>query len=151
MIEQSVERLDQILKTVPELLAEISETEFSYKPESKKWSKKEILGHLIDSATNNHQRFVRGQFEDGPAIKYDQNKWNEFSYHQLIDSRQLISFWTIYNKQLLEIIIRIPKNNLTRQVKVGSEFLTLEFLIVDYVQHLEHHLKQLFSKTESPR
>jgi hypothetical protein len=145
MIEQSVERLDQIMKTVPGLLTKIPETEFSYKPELTKWSKKEILGHLIDSATNNHQRFVRGQFEESPAIKYDQNKWNEFSFHQLIDSRQLISFWTIYNKQLLEIINRIPKTNLARQVKVGDNFLTLEFLIVDYVQHLEHHLNQIIT------
>jgi hypothetical protein len=145
MIEQSIERLDQILKTVPGLLTEIPETEFSYKPELTKWSKKEILGHLIDSATNNHQRFVRGQFEEGPAIKYDQNKWNEFSFHQLIESRQLISFWTTYNKQLLEIINRIPKNNLARQVKIGDNFLTLEFLIVDYVQHLEHHLNQIIT------
>lgn len=46
-----------------------------------KWSKKEILGHLIDRVTNNHQRVVRGQFENNPEISYDQNKWNEFSFH----------------------------------------------------------------------
>ncbi len=42
-----------------------------------KWSKKEIIGHLINSATNNHQRFVRCQFETIPKIVYDQNKWKE--------------------------------------------------------------------------
>ena len=108
-----------------------------------KWSKKQILGHLIDSATNNHQRLVRGQFETNPEITYDQNKWNEFSFYQEMESQQIIKFWIIYNAQLLEIIKRIPSDSLKNQIKVGVNSLTLEFLIVDYVEHLEHHLKQI--------
>ena len=115
----------------------------STKPAPTKWSKKEIIGHLIDSATNNHQRFVRGQFENIPEISYDQNNWNEFSFYNQIDSKQIISFWTIFNKQIIEIIKRIPKENLEKQIKIGNNILTLEFLIIDYVEHLEHHLKQI--------
>lgn len=143
MIDKAINRLNYIIDKVPNILAEISEENISAKPLPNKWSKKEILGHLIDSATNNHHRFVRGQFESIPEIDYDQNKWNEFSFYQQIDSKQIISFWTFYNKQLLEIIKRIPTENLTRQIKVGEDLMTLEFLIIDYVKHLEHHLKQI--------
>lgn len=73
MIQKSIERLAFLCETIPQLLFEIDDLTFSEELTSEKWSKKEILGHLIDSATNNHQRFVRCQFEDIPTITYDQN------------------------------------------------------------------------------
>jgi hypothetical protein len=143
MIEIAVNRLNFILEKVSKILAEMDDTKFSQKPSPNKWSKKEIIGHLIDSATHNHQRFVRGQFENIPEIRYNQNKWNEYNFYQQIDKEQIILFWTIYNKQLVEIIKRIPTENLENQIKVGENLLTIEFLINDYVEHLEHHLKQI--------
>lgn len=143
MIEKALNRLEYIINLTPKMLTEISEENMSTKPSPTKWSKKEIIGHLIDSATNNHQRFVRGQFENIPEISYDQNNWNEFSFYNQIESKQIISFWTIYNKQIIEIIKRIPKENLEKQIKISNNILTLEFLIIDYVEHLEHHLKQI--------
>lgn len=143
MIEKALNRLEYIINLTPKMLTEISEENMSTKPSPTKWSKKEIIGHLIDSATNNHQRFVRGQFENIPEISYEQNNWNEFSFYNQIESKQIISFWTIYNKQIIEIIKRIPKENLEKQIKIGNNILTLEFLIIDYVEHLEHHLKQI--------
>ncbi|MDA3616003.1 DinB family protein [Polluticaenibacter yanchengensis] len=145
MIEKVINRLNDIIDKVPDILTEIGEDKMSVKPSPNKWSKKEIIGHLIDSATNNHQRFIRGQFETIPEIRYDQNKWIEYSFYQQIDSNQIILFWTIYNKQLIEIIKRIPTEHLQRQIKVGENLLTIEFLIADYVEHLEHHLKQVFN------
>lgn len=82
MIEQAISRLDFIIDKVPGILMQISEEEMSEKLSPNKWSKKEVIGHLVDSATNNHQRFVRGQFEDMPEIRYDQNKWNECSFYR---------------------------------------------------------------------
>lgn len=143
MIEQAINRLIYIVEKVPGLLAQINEEQMSEKLAPNKWSKKEILGHLIDSATNNHQRLIRGQFEAIPEIQYDQIEWNKYSFYQQINSQKIISFWTIYNLQLIEIIKRIPKENLKKQVKVGQNVLTLENLTIDYVAHLEHHLKQL--------
>lgn len=143
MIEKAIHRLNTIIDKVPQILREISEDEISIKPSPNKWSKKEVLGHLVDSATNNHQRFIRGQFELTPEIRYDQNKWIEFSFYQEIESKQIINFWTVYNQQLVELIKRIPSDNLTKQIRVGENLVTLEFLIVDYVAHLEHHLKQI--------
>jgi hypothetical protein len=143
MVKETINKLDRIINNAPKLLMAINEENFSLKPSENKWSKKEILGHLIDSATNNHQRFVRAQFESNPEISYNQNKWNCFNFYQEIESIHLIHFWTSYNRQLLEIIKRISKENLLNKVKVGESLIALKFLIVDYVEHLEHHLKQL--------
>lgn len=143
MIANAIERLEYLCKIIPELLMKIDENSFNEKNRPEKWSKKEIIGHLIDSATHNHQRFVRCQFEEKPQIVYDQNKWNDYNFYQQIDKHQIIDFWTIYNRQLLELIKRIPNENLERECSVGENSFTLEFLINDYVVHLEHHLKQV--------
>ena len=146
MIEVVSGKLEYLCKFIPPLLSSIDEKAFAFKPAENKWSKKEIIGHLIDSAANNHQRFVRGQFEDNPAISYDQNKWNEVSHYQLMPQEQLIEFWKHYNKHLAALIKLIPAKNLQRTCKMkDGQALTLEFLITDYVDHLEYHLKQIVS------
>ena len=143
MIAESIKRLSYLVDNVPQLLFEISEEKMSVKLSPQKWSKKEILGHLIDSATNNHHRFVRGQFETNPEISYDQNNWNKYNFYQEIECNQIINFWSIYNRQLIEVIKRIPPENLNKQINVGEKNLTLALLIIDYVKHLDYHLKQI--------
>jgi hypothetical protein len=138
-----IKRLSYLCNTIPPLLMAIDEEIFSAKASPAKWSKKEIIGHLIDSAANNHQRFVRAQFQDKPAISYDQNKWNEFNFYQQIDGKQIISLWAAYNLQLIELIRHIPEQHLQCACIAGDQLLTLEFLINDYADHLEHHLRQV--------
>ena len=139
----SIERLQFLCDTLPDLMNQMDDATFSKKDDPNKWSKKEILGHLIDSATNNHQRFIRAQFEHNPEIVYDQVNWNRFSYYQQMNSRELIQFWLSYNKHLISLIKNMPKESLSRTCSVAGDLLTLEFLIDDYVVHLEHHLKQI--------
>jgi hypothetical protein len=144
MIETAINRLQFLCDTIPKLLSEIDNQLFSLTPNPEKWCRKEIMGHLIDSATINHHRIVRGQFEEKPFLTYDQNKWNEFNYYNQFDKEQIISFWTAYNKHLLELFRQLPSDMLTRQVNSEIDtFVTLEFLICDYVVHLEHHLRQV--------
>lgn len=144
MMKESVERLQFLCDTIPALLSQIKEDDFSFKPTPDKWGKKEILGHLIDSATNNHHRFVRGQFEEIPTITYNQNKWNSYSYYNEMDSGQLISFWEAYNRQLLALIQLIPISKLANEVNTGGENnVSIAYLVEDYVAHLEHHLQQI--------
>jgi hypothetical protein len=144
MTKESISRLQFLIDTIPSLLTEIEEMKFSEKQNLEKWSKKEILGHLIDSATNNHQRFVRCQFENIPKIVYDQNNWNKFNFYQQIDKSQIIEFWTIYNKQLVQLIKNISNENLLKECKTSDDKnYTIEYLISDYVEHLEHHLQQI--------
>ncbi|WP_257669810.1 DinB family protein [Parapedobacter tibetensis] len=144
MINDAINRLEYLCDIIPQLLHEISEEEFSTKPSPEKWSKKEILGHLIDSATNNHQRFVRVQFEDCPSIWYDQDNWVAYSRHQQVPKEQLIAFWASYNRYLAILLSHIPNENLqcTCRMRDGG-VVTLNFLIDDYVAHLEHHLGQM--------
>ena len=143
MTHESIIKLNELVYKAAVLLPKIGDAEFSRKLSPEKWSKKEILGHLIDSATNNHHRIIRAQYEANPAISYDQNEWNKFNFYQEIESAQVIHFWIVYNKQLLEIIQRIPDKHWTNSVIIGGNSHSLECVIADYVVHLEHHLKQI--------
>jgi hypothetical protein len=144
MIETSLERLQYLIAIIPTILNGIDEKEFARKLSPDKWSKKEILGHLIDSASNNHHRFIRTQFEDVPRISYDQNKWNGASRYQNMEIAHMISFWAAYNKHLLEIARQLPLEALSRQCNIGTENpVTLAYIINDYLRHLEHHLHQI--------
>ena len=144
MINDATDRLLHLCTVIPPLLEAVDEAGFSQKPSPAKWSRKETLGHLIDSATYNHQRFVRGQFEKDPPIWYDQDNCVACNRYQEIGSAQLIAFWTLYNRQLVEIVRRIPEKDLQRTCtgKDGS-LQTLDFLVNDYVAHQEHHLRQI--------
>jgi hypothetical protein len=145
MIEDAIKKLTVHCIEFPELLKGISEIKFSIKPSPGKWSKKEILGHLIDSATTNHQRFIRVQFENRPCIFYDQDNWVAYNRYNELTAKQLIRFWTVYNKHLVEVIRRIPEEKLRRECKMrDGKYVTLAFLINDYVTHLEHHIRQIF-------
>lgn len=126
------------------IVAKIDHLQFAKKPSTTAWSKKEILGHLIDSAANNHQRFIRVQFENEPSIWYDQDQWNQYSYHQQMDTEEMISFWQSYNRHLAALLKLIPSEKLQRKCRMkDNSVVTLDFLINDYVTHLEHHLHQL--------
>jgi hypothetical protein len=144
MIQKAIQRLEFLLSIIPDHLENIDSTNFSHKPSPENWSKKEILGHLIDSAANNHHRFVRVQAEDSPTIWYDQNKWVQGGHYSEMDKSQLISFWRSYNMHLAVLMKLIPANTLNRtcMMKNGDK-VTLEFLMIDYVEHLEHHLMQI--------
>jgi hypothetical protein len=144
MIQNKINRLEFLTKIIPPLLYSMNDLEFKFKYNPDKWSKQEILGHLIDSASNNHHRFVRSQFEDIPAITYDQDKWNRYNYYNKFDKEQLIEFWKSYNCQLLGLIKSIPLDDLSKMCNTGGQNnYTIEFLFNDYVEHLEHHLKQI--------
>ncbi|AWH85916.1 DinB family protein [Flavobacterium album] len=137
-------RLQHLITTLPEKLLAIPEVEFSHKPTSDKWSKKEIIGHLIDSATNNQHRFVRAQFEDAPKITYQQDNWVASSRYNEMEGKHVIAFWQMYNRHLIEVVKRIPEADMQRECNNGGENnVTLAWLIEDYIKHMEHHLKQM--------
>lgn len=144
MVPTYISRLEFLIQTIPDKLFAISDGEFSNKISPFKWSKMEILGHLIDSATNNHQRFVRAKFEVQPVIAYDQEKWNQFSRYASMDGKHLIEFWTVYNRHILLLWQNSTENEMQQLCDTGSgKPLSLIYLAEDYVQHLEHHLRQI--------
>lgn len=128
-----------------EWLARLDETTVRHKPTPERWSIAEVIGHLVDSATNNHQRFIRAQEADELVFpKYDQNSWAEKSGYHDADWRELVELWRLYNRLLAGVIRRIPAEKLTVRCTIGPyDPCTLEFLVVDYLDHLEHHLKKI--------
>jgi DinB superfamily len=143
-VTESLKRLNFLVEIIPPLLDQISEQDFDFKPQPLKWSKKEILGHLVDSAANNQQRFIRIQYENEPLIFYDQDKWNTLNGHADIPKKRLIEFWKIYNRHMIHIAERIPEESLHRKgTSKDGVPRTLAWYIQDYVVHMEHHLRQM--------
>jgi hypothetical protein len=113
------------------------------------WSKKEILGHLIDSASNNHQRFVRAaQNIAGDFPTYNQNRWVEVQRYNEMNWIDLVEFFSQYNLHLCQVIDSLPTEVLKNPCNIGKENpVTLEFVIEDYLRHLGHHIKQILEPT----
>ena len=113
------------------------------------WSRKEVVGHLIDSASNNHQRFVRASLQDSLEFPgYDQNGCVRVQAPNDADWNVLVSLWAAYNRYLAHVIARIPAPKLETPCRIGSgEPVTLRFLAEDYVRHLVHHLEQIGIKS----
>lgn len=137
-------------------LREIPEAESRHHNKDTDWSPIEILGHLIDSAANNHQRFVRAQFtEDLEFSGYEQDQWVSAQRYQDESWLDVIQLWSSYNLHLLHTASVIPADELTKprtrhsldQIAFNpvkrQEAATLEYLIRDYVDHLVHHLDQI--------
>lgn len=122
----------------------ISEAEWKVKPLPEKWSKMEVLGHLIDSASNNHHRFIRLQYETLPCIVYDQNSWVELQHYNELPVENVISLWKFSNLHLCGIIKHIPKEKYSCLCDIKKEQpVTLEWIVKDYLRHLKHHLAQI--------
>ncbi len=115
------------------------------RPQPQTWSPKEILGHLIDSASNNHQRFVRAQQVDALSLPgYEQNHWVRSQGYNDADWSHLVALWTHFNLHLADVVARIPTDRYSIPCTIGeSEPVTLEFVIVDYLNHLKHHMAQI--------
>jgi hypothetical protein len=122
------------------------------------WSARQLLGHLIDSASNNHARFVRAQFVEDLAFPgYDQEQWVAAQHYDSEDWPVLVELWRLYNLHLAHIVEAIPADQLLRprsphtldrigwQAVKADEPATLAYLIGDYIGHLQHHLGQLLA------
>jgi hypothetical protein len=109
-----------------------------------KWSRKQIVGHLIDSASNNHQRFIRAQEVAALSFPpYEQNHWVESQHCNDRPWADLVTLWHAYNLHLAHVIAHIPDESLGVPCVIESNApVTLEFLAGDYVAHLRHHLVQ---------
>lgn len=140
-----LENFQTTLTTAKQRLEAMSDEFVSQPRDVNKWSRKEILGHLIDSAANNHQRFVRVPSSLGVTLPgYQQDIWVSVQNYQAYNWQQLISFWYLYNLHLLHVVKYIPEDKLKNTFSLNGETLELEFVIKDYLRHLKHHLKQIF-------
>ncbi len=137
-------------------LREISETESSVSRTPDKWSPKQIVGHLIDSAANNHQRFVRAQFTHDLIFPgYQQEDWVNVQRYNDEPWPQLVDLWANYNLHLVHLISVMPTETLTKprtnhnldqiawQTISQNQPTTLDYFVRDYVGHMHNHLRQI--------
>ena len=149
ILQNIIDRLQENIKKVSSEFLKYPEGELRRKPAPDKWSKKELLGHLVDSAANNHHRFIKAQFLPSPMFVegYAQNDWVRIQNYNEKDTQQLVELWKVYNEHIIFIMQNTPDQNLDIKLKPEDAFEnadTLFFLMKDYVDHMDHHLKQIF-------
>lgn len=145
-MKEIVSELQSLITIYSSRLSGIPEVQFSAKPLPHKWSKKEIIGHMCDSAQNNIRRFITGQYEQGKII-YQQDFWVQASGYQSMPSANVIRLWELLNRQVISILTSMPPASYNKEVDTGHETVSLrslEWLAADYVRHMKHHLNQIF-------
>lgn len=143
-MKKTAEELRSTIEAAIIQLRAITEAESQERPAPTKWSKKEIIGHLIDSAANNHQRFVRLQLSDQLSLPgYEQDGWVSVQHYQNESWEQLVQLWRSYNLHLAHVMADVPEDKLENTCAIGGDApVTLGFIMTDYVRHLKHHLRQ---------
>ena len=143
---------DTIVRELPNLRG-VSEERAAVPRGAGKWSPKEELGHLIDSAANNHLRFVNAATAPeyrGPT--YAQEAWVQLHGYRDMPWEEIVAFWFQYNRLLVRVIAAIPAGKMETVCTVGTNpGVTLAYLIEDYTVHLQHHIDLLLLRPEVTR
>ena len=138
------ERLTGVLRGAMPWLLTISEAEASVPEREAKWSGKQVIGHLTDSAVNNLGRIMRMQIEPGVSLSgYAQMDWVSLQHYQEREWAEVLGLWFALNEHVVWTIAHVKKVSLTNKGVVEGETVTLGFLIADYVAHMEHHLRAM--------
>lgn len=137
------ERLAATLRSAVPWLVVLSETQARAPEREGKWSAKEIVGHLTDSAVNNLGRIVRMQIGPERQPDYAQDAWVELQRYRERDWSQVLALWFALNEHIAWTIRHIDGKNLTNQAPVAGEVVSLGLLIEDYISHMQHHLTAL--------
>ncbi|MEW6320471.1 MAG: DinB family protein [Acidobacteriota bacterium] len=148
--------LRETVRTAAARLRAVADADAARRPAPGKWSAKEIIGHLIDSASNNHQRFVRARWQDDLVFGgYDQEGWVSSQGYQDAAWPDLVTLWEAFNLHLARVMERVPDDvrlrrhtrhnlhDIAWQVVPPGEAATLDYFMRDYVGHLQHHLRQI--------
>ena len=145
-LAESQVQLRQQIDLLTDFWAACSEPELSASPGPGRWSRKEILGHLIDSALNNHRRIVGASLAPPPhqLRPYDQDAWVRVADYQHYPCAGLLALWTSLNELILHLIGHVPSHLLAHEyLTLNGNPTTLHWLISDYALHLEHHVGQM--------
>lgn len=150
--------LNKIIATVPAQIKAIDKATMNFKPKPAKWSKKELLGHLVDSAYNNHQRFLRAEQQGNLIFQgYDPDEWVIKNNYQNRETDEILNLWILSNQHLSALVENLPKSILQKETTAHNfhkicmnllkegESTSLSYLMEDYIFHLEYHLNQLIT------
>ncbi|MDM5336323.1 DinB family protein [Fictibacillus enclensis] len=142
-MEHVISGINHWIRELPQALGQMSEIETSHRPAPHKWSKKEIVGHLCDSAINNITRFIKMQYEEQPYViqPYDQDQWVSEQHYQDQTLEEVLTLFIVLNQQIITILSSVPKEKLSYLCNIGShQQETFEWLIKDYLEHMDHHI-----------
>lgn len=150
-VNTSMDLLENHIDAFPLKLKKLSPDELLHRPAEGKWSKKEILGHLIDSAINNLKRFTDAQHSPLPyeVVTYQQVALVDVNNYQNLPLDHLLSLWQSLNRQIVFVVRNMGEEKFNYEVDPqfeNGELKTLGWIIVDYVAHMEHHFKQIFTQ-----
>ncbi len=148
-MEQLSQQLKEVVDQASREFARYTEAGAAKPIKGGGWSQKQVLGHLIDSASNNHQRFVRALLQDELVWPgYDQEGNVRAQRYQDAPWTDLVELWSSYNRFLAHVLAGVPKEKLGTRCVIGDNApMTLEELAVDYLHHMQHHLEQIRSGT----
>lgn len=138
------ELTQEIERTLPRLLA-LDEGVAMRDRGPGKWVRKEILGHLIDSAANNHQRFVRAALAGRLSFPgYEQDGWVALQRYRQRPWREVVDLWHQLNRHVAHAMESVPADRAAAPCAIGEDApVTLRWLMEDYVRHMRHHLSQI--------
>lgn len=130
-------------------MSHISEAVASRKPTPQTWSAKEVVGHLIDSASVNLERILRVSLQSGLSLHvYPQNDWVRLQGYQERPFAEIVTLWQALNLHIAHVVEKLPEESLAHTFDVPhARNVTLRFLIDDYIAHLLHHLRQVWGRT----
>jgi len=156
-----IETLKDIIEEVYPVFERMSSAQFSEKPSENKWSPKEIVGHLVDSAFNNHRRIIKAESQEDLLFEgYDQDEWVARNNYQNRSKKDILELWRISNLHFGESVYSLSKEKLNHKTKVHSYFgwsmipfeegkeESIVYLIADFVYHTEHHIVQILPDYE---
>jgi|ERR1044072_7861776 hypothetical protein len=161
-MEQWLDDFKQTIDSANAKLAQMNDSQAARPRAEDHWSAKQIIGHLIDSAANNHARFVLAQLKDDLLFPgYQQDGWVRINHYQEAPWSQLLELWRAYNLHLHHVMTHASKEKMRTPCTLHtleeiafktvpkSEPVTLEYLMKDYVVHLKHHLGQILDEAHS--
>ncbi|MES2809877.1 MAG: DinB family protein [Bacteroidota bacterium] len=136
--------IDELAAAIDDLLTrDLQAIDWNTKPDPNRWSRKEIMGHLIDSAQINLQRFVRCTYEENFKLTYEQVEWVQVQQYQEADINDILELWRLLNFQIIRVWKNYPTDRLQATCdnsKHDVQLHTVEFLAQDYVEHMKGHL-----------
>lgn len=149
MLKNTIAELKSLLIDVPVRFSSMPSNIAAIKSSPDKWSKKEILGHLCDSAINNLCRFIRVQYEQEPMViqRYSQNEWVNINNYKNKPVQEILNFWKCLNKQIAFVVSNIPEDKLNLKCDMGDgNIISVQLLFEEYISHMKHHLDQIFKE-----